>query len=140
MKRLRIMLDTNILIYLLEDIEPYAGKVESLLESFMRRENNGLISTINIAEVLTGFYLAGEDEKAAEAKSLLKDLTINGFEIAPVTFEIADLAARLRAKKGGKLPDAIIVATAIDHRADVIYSQDEDLARFSEEVKISKIR
>ncbi|MFQ6094567.1 MAG: type II toxin-antitoxin system VapC family toxin [Candidatus Bathyarchaeia archaeon] len=134
------MLDTNILIYLLEDIEPYAGKVESLLESFMRRENNGLISTINIAEVLTGFYLAGEDEKAAEAKSLLKDLTINGFEIAPVTFEIADLAARLRAKKGGKLPDAIIVATAIDHRADVIYSQDEDLARFSEEVKISKIR
>ena len=40
---------------------------------------------------------------AATAKTLLNDLAVNGFKIVPVTFEIADLAAQLRAKRGGNL-------------------------------------
>jgi len=67
-KPLKIALDTNILIYFLEDIEPYAAKVESLLNSFMRGEKQGIISTINIAEILTGFYAVKEEEKAVETK------------------------------------------------------------------------
>ncbi|HID17638.1 TPA: PIN domain-containing protein [Candidatus Bathyarchaeota archaeon] len=50
---------------------------------------------------------------------------MNNFKIVPVTFEIADLAAKLRARRGGKLPDALIAATAIDQAADLLYSQDE---------------
>jgi len=136
---LKIALDTNLLIYFLENIEPYASKVETLLNSFMKGKNQGIISTINIAEVLTGFYVAEDEKRAAKAKSLLQDLTHNGFEIVPVTLPIADLAARLRAKRRGKLPDALIVATAINKGADLIYSQDEDIQRFGEDVKISKI-
>ncbi|MGD0329649.1 MAG: PIN domain-containing protein [Nitrososphaeria archaeon] len=139
LKWLKIALDTNILIYLLEGIEPYASKVENLLSSFMKGENHGIISTINVAEILNGFYRAKEEKKAARAKTLLQDLAINDFEIVPVTFEIADLAARLRVKRGGKLPEALIVATAINQAASLIYSQDEDLQRFSEDIKVSKI-
>lgn len=57
----------------------------------------------------------------------------------PVSFEIADLAAGLRAKRGGKLPDALIVATAIDQKADIVYSQDKDLQRFNKETKICEL-
>jgi predicted nucleic acid-binding protein len=138
-KKLKIALDTNILIYFLEGIEPYAGKVEDLLNSFMKGENQGVISTINIAEVLIGFYAAKDEKRATKTKSLLQDLTYNGFEIVPVTIKIADLAADLRAKRGGKLPDALIVATAIDQTANFIYSQDEDLQRFNEDIKVSKL-
>lgn len=136
---MKIALDTNILIYFLEGIEPYATKVEKLLNSFMKGENHGIISTINIAEVLTGFYAARDEKRATKTKSLLQDLIHNSFEIVPVTFKIADLAASLRAKRGGKLPDAIIAATAIHQGANLIYSQDENMQRFGEDIKISKL-
>jgi predicted nucleic acid-binding protein len=124
---LKIALDTNLLIYFLENIEPYASKVETLLNFFMRGENQGLVSTITVAEVLTGFYSVGDARRAARAKGLLQDLALNSFEIVPVTLEIADLAARIGAKRGGKLPEALITATAINQAADLLYSQDEDL-------------
>ena len=136
---MKIALDTNILICFLEGIEPYASKVENLLNSFVKGENQGIISTINIAEVLTGFYVAKNEKRATKAGSLLQDLTYNNFEIVPVTFKIADMAASLKAKKGGKLPDALIAATAIDQAANFIYSQDEDLQRFGEDIKILKL-
>ncbi len=136
---MKIALDTNILIYFLEGTEPYATKVENILNSFMKGENQGIISTLNVAEVLTGFYAAKDEKRATRTKSLLQDLTHNSFKILPVTFQIADLAASLRAKRGGKLPDALIAATAIDQEADLIYSQDEDTQRFSKDIKILKL-
>ena len=136
---MKIALDTNILIYFFEGIEPYATKVENILNSFMKGENKGIISTINIAEVLTGFYAAKDEEKATKTKSLLQDLTHNSFKIVPVTFKIADLAASLRAKRGGKLPDALIAATAIDQAVNIIYSQDDGIQRFGEDIKILKL-
>jgi predicted nucleic acid-binding protein len=78
-------------------------------------------------------------KKAAKAKQLLQDLTLNGFKIASVTFEIADLAAEIRAKRGGNLPDALIVATALNQGANVVYSQDKDLQRFSNEIKTCEV-
>jgi len=136
---LKIALDTNVLIYFLEGIEPYATKVEDLLKSFMSGKNEGVVSTMSIAEVLTGFYIAKDEKGATKTKTLFRDLTSNGFKIVPVTFEIADTAATLRARRGGRLPDALIVATAIDQAADLVYSQDEDLLRFSEDIKILKL-
>lgn len=136
---MKITLDTNILIYFLEGIEPQASKVEKILDSFMRMEDEGIVSTITIAEVLTGFYVAGDTEKAAKTKQLLMDLTLNGFKIVPVTFEIADLAADLKARRGGKLPDALIVATALNQAASMVYSEDKDLQRFNKDIKICEL-
>lgn len=134
---MKVALDSNILIYFFEDVEPQASQAEKILASIMKGKDGGVISTITIAEILTGFYLAGNNSKAVKAKGLLNDLAINGFKIAPVTFEIADLAAQLRAKSGGKLPDALIVATAISQGANVLYSQDKDLQRYNKDIKVS---
>ncbi|MFQ6074798.1 MAG: type II toxin-antitoxin system VapC family toxin [Candidatus Bathyarchaeia archaeon] len=135
----KFALDSNVLIYLLEDIEPYADVVEKLLRSFMRRENVGVISTVSVAEILTGFYASGDEKRGDEAKKLLEDLAHDGLEFVQLTFEIADLAAQLRARRGGRLPDALIVATAIEKGAEVVYSQDEDLQRFNEDIKVVKL-
>ena len=48
----------------------------------MKGQDEGLVSTITIAEVLTGFYIAGDTAKAAKAKKLLKDLTGSMFQRA----------------------------------------------------------
>ncbi len=136
---MKIALDTNVLIYFFEGIEPQAGKVEKILDTFMKSQNEGLVSTITISEILTGFYLTGDTSKAAKAKRLLSDWTLNGFKIIPVTFEIADLAANLRAKRGGRLPDALIVATAINQSVSLVYSQDKDLQRYGKDIKICEL-
>jgi predicted nucleic acid-binding protein len=136
---MKIALDTNVLIYFFEGIEPQASNVEKILQSIMKGSNEGVISTITVAEVLTGFYLSADTAKAVKAKQLLTDLTLNGFKIVPVTFEIADLAAELRARRGGKLPDALIIATALNQGANVVYSQDRGLQRFSSDIKTCEI-
>ncbi len=136
---MKAALDTNILIYFLEGVEPQASKVEQILGKFMKAQDEGIISTVTVAEILTGFYLAGDPAKTSRVKKLLNDLTLNSFKIVPVTFEIADQAADLRAKRGGKLPDALIVATALEQKADKIYSQDKDLQRFNKDIKICEL-
>lgn len=136
---MKIALDTNVLIYFFEGIEPQASKVEKILAGIMKGKDAGVISTITLAEVLTGFYLAADTAKAVKAKQLLIDLTLNGFKIVPVTFEIADLAANLHSKRGGKLPDALIISTALNQEANVVYSQDKDLQRFNKDIKISEL-
>jgi predicted nucleic acid-binding protein len=136
---MKIALDTNVLIYFLEGIEPHASKVEKTLNAFMKSEDEGVISTVTVAEILTGFYVAGDAKKAAKAKKLLNDLTLNSFKIVPVSFDIADLAANLRAERGGKLPDALIVATALNQTANLVYSQDRDLQRFNKDIKICEL-
>ena len=139
MPTMKIALDTNVLIYFLEGIEPQASKVEKILNLTMKSQDEGIISTITLAEVLTGFYMAEDEKKANKAKKLLNDLTLNSFKIVPVTFEIADLAANLRAKRGGRLPDALIVATALNQAANFVYSQDRDLQRFNKDIKICEL-
>ena len=88
---------------------------------------------------MTGFYKAGDSIGATKVKKQLIDLTLNCFKIIPVTFEIADLAANLRAKRGGKLPDALIIATALNEKCDAAYSQDKDFKRFNNDIKIHEL-
>ena len=136
---MKICLDTNILIYFLENMEPQASKVEEIFNRFMRGEDDAVISAVTVAEVLTGVYKSEDETKPVKVKRLLNDLTLNSFKIVPVTFEIADLAASIRAKRGGSLPDALIVATALNQKADCLYSEDKDLQRFKVDVKIAKL-
>ncbi len=136
---MKVALDTNVLIYFFEGIEPQAGKAQTVLASIMRGRDEGVMSTVTVAEVLTGFYLTGDAARTLKAKNLLGDLTLNGFKIVPVTFEIADLAASLRAKRGGKIPDALIAATALNQGANVLYSQDRDLQRFGRDIKVCEL-
>jgi len=136
---MKIYLNTNVFIYFLKRIEPQANKVEKILSDFMKSKHEGIVSTVTIAEILTGVYKSEDQNKHIQVRKLLNDLTLNSFKIIPVSFEIADLAANLRAKRGGRLPDALIAATALNQNSNLIYSQDKDMQRFSPEIRICEL-
>jgi predicted nucleic acid-binding protein len=85
-----------------------------------------LVSVVTYAEVITGARLGHHDEER-----------VSGFfaevvsHIVPVSVEIADRAAELRARaKALKMPDALIVASAeTEPEVDVLLSGDRDLAK-----------
>lgn len=63
---------------------------------------------ITIAEVLTGPLSAGEEALAKRYRAVLES-----WQVVELTADIAESAARLRAKLKLKLPDAIQVASAL---------------------------
>jgi len=48
----------------------------------------------------------------------------NVFELVPVGLQVADEAARIRARSGLRLPDAIIVATGVLGKAEFVVTHD----------------
>ena len=73
-------------------------------------------------------------EGARSARSSFE--TLPGVELHPVTAEIADEAARIRASTNLLLPDAIHVATAVVAGADAFLTNDRQLLRAENELQI----
>ena len=66
---MRIAIDTNVLIYFLEGIEPQAGKVQKIFEKILKGQDDAIISTVTIAEILTGFYKQEKMKKHRKPKN-----------------------------------------------------------------------
>ena len=94
---MKALFDTNILIDYLNGI-PAARRELDLYESLA-------ISIITWMEVMSG----GEPELADTTRGFL-----NGFTSIPINDAIAGRAVRLRRERNLELPDAIILATAIE--------------------------
>jgi predicted nucleic acid-binding protein len=111
------LLDTSIVIAVLnhrDTLHPAARR--SLLAT---RDRHALaMSALTYAEILVGPLRAGED--AVEIVERFAAQTT----ILDITSPIAQLAAELRAHRNIKLPDAVILATGLWHRADVILTGD----------------
>ena len=83
--------------------------------------NPGLLSTLTAAELLVRPFRSGEAALG----------TVEGFlrffgaiRLADVTYPIAREGARIRASTGLALPDAIVIATAIEHGAGLLVTND----------------
>ncbi len=120
----RVLVDTAPIIYLLEGNEQFLPLFIGLFEAEAAGELQIVISTITLAEVLTGPLRAGNDALAQRYERALSHYTV-----VPVTSTVAALAARMRARYGLKLPDAIQLATALDQEAAALVTHDRDFAR-----------
>jgi predicted nucleic acid-binding protein len=76
------------------------------------------ISALTYAEILIGALRVG-----AEAVEVVERFVAQT-RVLEVTPEVARTAAELRARRGLRLPDAVIVATGMRHRADVVLTGD----------------
>ncbi len=119
-----VLLDTNVLIYHLEGLSPYAELTRALLEMLATAELEATISTLSVAELLAGPYRSGNEAKVAIAKNFVENLPNTSH--ADVDLQVADRAAWLRAH-GLQMPDAIILATAIVAGVDVVLTNDPGL-------------
>lgn len=125
MSGIRICLDTNVFIDVINKEKPYYHKSKDVLAAVERKQVKAIVPTLVIAEVLTGFYI---DRKENLAEEFLSAMLANEYiEIAPLSVEIATKSASVRAKTNLRLPDSIVLATAVYERVDILVSND---ARF----------
>ena len=122
-----IMLDTNAVIYYLDGTLPFMGLMSALFPLVEEGRLSLNISVITEAELLVKPYRE-KRKTAIEAINFFLDEFPN-LKIVPVTREISRQAAKIRAETDMRLPDAIILATAIDSQCDLMVGNDTVLMR-----------
>ena len=119
-----LLVDSAPLIYHLEDNARLAHRFAGLFEAAAAGHVSIAITTITLAEVLTGPYEHGRDALAKQMEAAM-------FEHAlyPLSASIAIDAARLRQRYRLRLPDAIQLATALQINAFALVTHDRDFSR-----------
>jgi predicted nucleic acid-binding protein len=82
------------------------------------------VTTIAIAEVLTGPLRAGDEPLARRYRAILES-----WQTVELTIDIAESAARLRASLGLRLADAVQAASALAINAAALVTHDRDFSR-----------
>ncbi|WP_257666690.1 type II toxin-antitoxin system VapC family toxin [Parapedobacter tibetensis] len=121
-----VFLDTAPLIYFIEGHSDYQ---EKLMECFVANDNGDftfITSSITLLEVLVKPLKEGKPKLVSQYKEIL--LSASGINLAEISHDIAEGAARLRAKYNLKTPDAIQIATALENQADYFFTNDHRLA------------
>jgi predicted nucleic acid-binding protein len=119
-----VLVDSAPIIYVLENSSRFAARFRPLFE----RQDAGTIflavTTITIAEVLTGPLKAQEEAIARRYRAVMES-----WQVVGLTGDIAESAARFRATLGLRMADAIQVASAMAIRADALVTHDRDFSR-----------
>jgi predicted nucleic acid-binding protein len=128
---MKVNLDTNIFIAV-KNKESNFEYSKQILDRIEDKTLNAVISTVVFMEVLVGFYQNNEKD---EANSFSNKILLN-YDLITVDPEIAIEAAKIRAKFGIKLPDAIIAASTLLSECDYFITNDKPLL---EKLDIKKI-
>jgi predicted nucleic acid-binding protein len=119
-----VMVDTAPFIYVLESHPQFADQFVGLFEAAAAGDLTIALSTITLAEVLTGPFKAGQTALAKRFEKALSQ-----YNVIPVSTPIAVLAAQLRVQYRLKLPDAIQLATGLDIGAAAFVTHDRDFSQ-----------
>ena len=105
----RIALDADVLIYLLEDVEPQASRSAAIIDAVDQGAVRASMSALAHAEVLVGPARSGDATRFGQTAAELRGVSV---EIVAVTAAIAEDAAWLRGQGSMQLVDAIHLSTA----------------------------
>ena len=119
-----VVVDTAPFVYILESHPQFADQFPGLFEAAAAGKLSIALSTITLAEVLTGPCKAGQIALAKRYESAL-----SGYTLISVTPSIAALAAQLHPQYRLKPPDAIQLATALDAGAAALVTHDRDFSQ-----------
>jgi len=118
-----LLLDSAPIIYLLEDHPKFASRFQPLFDAHSAGAMRFAVTTITIAEVLSGPLRAGDDVLVRRYRRLLES-----WQAIPLDADIAESAASVRVATNLKLPDAIQVASALAVHADALVTHDRDFS------------
>jgi predicted nucleic acid-binding protein len=119
-----LLVDTAPLIYHLVNHPQFALRFAGLFEAAAQGDLRIALSSVALAEVLTGPYAKKREALARKTLMALRE-----FEIVPMSEPIAVEAARLRARYRLRLPDAIQLATALEIKAWALVTHDRDFSK-----------
>lgn len=123
----RLALDTSVWLAASDATDPRQSCARWLLQEVERgRFAFTVISTLTVAEALVRAVSASFEE-GVTAQTALR--TFPNLTIAPLDFENAVEAAHVRGATMLKMPDAIVLGTAIAHQVDAIVHADEEWVR-----------
>ena len=118
-------LDTAPLIYFIEQNPRYLKIVREFFRAMERGEFKVVTSTLTLTEVLVHPLRKGNIELAQQYQDILLNQDhLTAYSVSP---NIAELAAKLRATKNIRTPDAIQIATAIQNSAEFFLTNDRGL-------------
>jgi predicted nucleic acid-binding protein len=121
----RIFWDTNLFIYLLEDVGGLSQRVATLRETMLERGDQLVTSALTLGEMLVKPVEHGrEDLRLAYQEALTSAATI-----VPFDQEAALAYARIRKDRSIRPPDAIQLACAAHARVDLFITNDDRLSK-----------
>lgn len=132
-------LDTAPLIYYIEDHDQYAKPLSDFFAAVDSGDIQIVTSTVTLLEVLVQPLKQGNDRLAHHYNDIL--LSSPNILTVPVGPATAQTAAELRASRGLRTPDAIQLATALNHHAAAFLTGDRDfqVATTIEILKVSDL-
>lgn len=119
-----VLVDSAPIIYVLEGHARLASRFRPLFERQAAGDIGFAVSTITVAEVLTGPLGAGEEALAKRYRAVMES-----WQVVNLTADIAESAARLRASLKLRLADAVQVASALAVNADALVTHDRDFSK-----------
>jgi predicted nucleic acid-binding protein len=119
-----LLIDSAPIIYFLEDHPKFGPRFAPIFEQHGAGAFQFAVTTVTIAEVMTGPLGAGEEAVARRYRSILES-----WKVVVLDSDIAEHSARLRATFGLKLADAVQVASALALNADALVTHDRDFSR-----------
>ncbi len=128
MKYKRIGLDTNVLIYYIEEHPFYLRKIEPLVDRIAEGKSIGITSYVTLLELL----VKPLREKRFDLVEQYKMILSSRLEMVAVDESVSIKAAELRAEYGIKTPDAIQLASVITRNGDVFVTNDQRLGDVKE--------
>ena len=124
-RRGRILVDSAPIIYHLEDHPVFGPRYADLFARAGSGDYQLVISTVTLVEVLTGPLREGDEQLADDYRQALTRPPT--WLVADLTVAIATRAARIRSQTRLRLPDATILATALEVPCIALVSHDRDL-------------
>jgi len=118
----KVGLDSSILIYHLEDLEPYANLTENIFAAVAEGFLSAVLSTVSVTELLVQPFAAGQQDRIAAFERFL--FSLPNTELKSPDYPIAREAARLRSKYKLRTPDALLLATSINEKTDAFITND----------------
>lgn len=119
-----LLLDSAPIIYWFDGHPALSRKFAPLFGAHNEGRVRFAVTSVTVAEVLTGPLKAGDEASARRYRTVLES-----WDVIALDVDIAESAARLRASLGFKLPDAVQAASALAIGADALVTHDRDFSR-----------
>ena len=122
-----VALDSSIFIYFIEEHPRFLPVVKPVFLSVAAGEVAAVTSSLTLLEVLVRPLRANLPALAAEYEQILT--LSSGITLVPLDLALLRLAARLRAARSVKTPDALQLAAALASSCSVFLTNDERIPK-----------
>ena len=126
-----LLIDSAPIIYVLEDHPKFAAVFRPVFAAHDEGLVRLAVTTVTLAEVLTGPLSVGDEVLAERYRATLKS-----WFVVDLDAEIAESAARLRAACKLKLADAVQAASALAVGADAMVTHDRDFSPLRGDLRV----